>query len=110
MSSSSEASGRYRPPVQGPREPGKREQTRAWLATAVAFAVAIVLSGSGIDGMFGAKAIKRSGGVVIAQDSMTSEFFGMPGAVIQSGSADFILPLDEIALMLVTLTKIGKDG
>lgn len=71
--------------------------------------IAIVLSGSGIDGMLGAKGVKESGGVVIAQDSSTSEFFGMPGAVIQSGSADFILPLDEIALMLVTLTKIGKD-
>lgn len=39
MNASSETSGRYRPPAQGPREAGKRELRRAWLSTAVALAV-----------------------------------------------------------------------
>jgi len=51
----------------------------------------------------GVRAIKKMGGTVIAQDKTTSEFFGMPGAAIDSGSVDFVLPLSEIASALVTL-------
>ena len=50
------------------------------------------------------------GGTVIAQDAHTSEFFGMPGAAIQSGNVDFILPLNEIAAVLVRLVVIGEDA
>ena len=67
--------------------------------------IAVVLSGSGGDGSMGVKAIKKMGGTVLAQDKMTSEFFGMPGAAIDSGNVDFVLPLEEIASALVTLMK-----
>jgi two-component system chemotaxis response regulator CheB len=50
------------------------------------------------------------GGTVIAQDEATSEFFGMPGAAIQTGSVDFVLPLREIPSALVTLVKTGDTG
>lgn len=69
--------------------------------------IAVVLSGTGSDGSMGVQAIKKMGGTVIVQDEKTSEFFGMPGAAIQSGSADFILPLDEIPSALVTLVSTG---
>jgi two-component system, chemotaxis family, protein-glutamate methylesterase/glutaminase len=69
-------------------------------------AVAVVLTGTGRDGSMGAAAIKQRGGLVIAQDEATSEFFGMPGAVIEAGLADFILPLERIGPRLITL--IGK--
>jgi two-component system chemotaxis response regulator CheB len=59
-------------------------------------AVAVVLTGTGSDGSDGVCAIKRAGGTVIAQDEATSEFFGMPGAAIESGSVDYVLPLGEI--------------
>jgi chemotaxis response regulator CheB len=32
----------------------------------------------------------------------------MPGAAIQSGSVDFVLPLDEIPAALVTLVMKGE--
>jgi chemotaxis response regulator CheB len=32
----------------------------------------------------------------------------MPSAAIQSGSVDFVLPLDEIAIALVTLVMKGE--
>jgi len=70
--------------------------------------IAVVLSGSGGDGSMGVKAIKKMGGTVLAQDQRTSEFFGMPGAAIDSGSVDFILPLEEIAAALVTLVMKGQ--
>lgn len=68
-------------------------------------ALAVVLTGTGSDGSAGVRAIKRMGGMVIAQDAATSEFFGMPKAAIESGSVDFILPLDEIAPALTTLVR-----
>jgi two-component system chemotaxis response regulator CheB len=72
-------------------------------------AIAIVLSGSGVDGAVGARAVKRAGGVVIAQDAASSQFSGMPGAVVKSGSADYVLPLHEIATTLLALTSNGTD-
>jgi two-component system, chemotaxis family, protein-glutamate methylesterase/glutaminase len=73
-------------------------------------AIAVVLTGTGSDGAMGVRAIKQMSGTVIAQDERTSEFFGMPGAAIQSGHVDFILPLDEIAVALVTLVARGKGA
>ena len=51
-------------------------------------AIAVVLSGSGIDGSLGITAVKKMGGTVIVQDEKTSEFFGMPGAAIDTGAVD----------------------
>jgi two-component system chemotaxis response regulator CheB len=71
-------------------------------------AIGVVLSGSGSDATMGVQAIKKMGGTVIAQDRDTSEFFGMPGAAISSGSVDFTLPLKQIAMALVTLV-MGEE-
>lgn len=69
-------------------------------------AVAVVLSGTGSDGSMGVGAIKKMGGQVIAQDEASSEFFGMPGAAIQTGHVDLALPLAEIPVALIRL--VGK--
>ena len=66
-------------------------------------AICVILTGTGSDGSMGVRAIKKMGGTVVAQDKTTSEFFGMPGAAIETGSVDFVLPLGEIASALVTL-------
>ena len=63
--------------------------------------IAVVLSGTGVDGSTGVRAIKKMGGLVIAQDQSTSEFFGMPEAAILTGQVDFILPITEIASALI---------
>lgn len=65
--------------------------------------VAVVLSGTGVDGRQGALAVKRAGGTVIAQDEATSAFFGMPGATIDAGAVDLVLPLERIAPALMAL-------
>ena len=68
-------------------------------------AIAVILSGTGTDGAMGVKAIKKMGGTVIVQKPGTSEFRGMPDAALQTGQADFVLELDEIAPALVTLVR-----
>ncbi len=70
-------------------------------------AIAVVLTGSGSDGAMGTQAIKKMGGTVIVQDQKTAEFFGMPGAAIQTGSVDFTLPLEEVPSALITLVMTG---
>ncbi|MBW4574233.1 MAG: chemotaxis protein CheB [Aphanothece sp. CMT-3BRIN-NPC111] len=73
-------------------------------------AIAVVLSGRGSEGTMGIQAIHNMGGVVIAQDENTSEFFDMPSAAIATGNVDWVLPLDAIASTLVNLvTGDGKD-
>jgi len=65
--------------------------------------IAVVLTGNGSDGAAGAAVVRSAGGVVIAQDEATSEFFGMPHAAIVSG-VDYVLPLEEIGPALIDLT------
>ncbi len=69
--------------------------------------VAVVLTGSGSDGAMGVQAVKKVGGTVIVQDEATSEFFGMPGAAVQTGNVDVQLPLAEIGPALVALVVKG---
>lgn len=71
-------------------------------------AIAVVLSGTGSDGSMGIGAIKKMGGTVIAQDEKSSEFFGMPGAAIQTGNVDFTLALAEIPAALIQLVAKGE--
>src|SRR5213080_1611618 len=71
--------------------------------------IGVVLSGTGADGSMGLRAIKKMGGTVIAQDERTSEFFGMPGAAIETGTVDFVLPIEEIPPALVSLV-MGRES
>jgi len=70
-------------------------------------AIAVVLTGGDGDGSFGVQIIKDQGGRVIAQNRHTSQDFSMPETSIKTGDVDFILPLDEIAPMLIELVAAG---
>ena len=67
--------------------------------------MAIVFSGTGTDGAAGAVALKASGGVVLAQDEESSDYFGMPAAAIASGAVDQVLALDQIAGAVVGFVR-----
>lgn len=71
-------------------------------------AAGVVLTGMGMDGLEGARAIRAAGGVVLAQDEESSAVFGMPRAVVDAGLADFIGPVEALALKLLELTSDGN--
>ncbi|MBL4591085.1 MAG: chemotaxis protein CheB, partial [Phycisphaerales bacterium] len=64
--------------------------------------LAIQLTGMGEDGSRGAKAIRKVGGTVIAQEASSCVVYGMPKAVIESGSASAILTPSQIRGVLST--------
>lgn len=67
--------------------------------------VGIVLSGTGSDGSRGIKSIKEAGGLILVQDRSSAKFDGMPFNAAQTGTADFILPPEELAIYLNTFLK-----
>ncbi|MBI5499630.1 MAG: PAS domain-containing protein [Deltaproteobacteria bacterium] len=60
-------------------------------------AVAVILSGAGRDGTDGAAAVKRRGGLVLAQEPRTAECDAMSRSVIAAGAADQVLPPERMA-------------
>lgn len=58
--------------------------------------IGVILTGSGDDGVLGAKAIKSAGGHVIVQDEATSAVYGMAQAAVQQGCVDHQLPIHAI--------------
>lgn len=70
--------------------------------------IGVIFTGKGTDGDMGVQAIKKMGGKVIAQDQATSECFSMPESAINTGSVDWVVPLDEIAATLINLLTQNK--
>lgn len=64
---------------------------------------ACLLTGMGADGAEGLLAIRRAGGLTLAQDEATSVVFGMPREAILRGAAERILPLDQFVSVLRSL-------
>jgi len=64
----------------------------------------VILTGANDDGAYGLMRVRRRGGVTIAQDPATAERHEMPAAAIATGAVQHVVPLDEIALLLVSLS------
>ena len=67
--------------------------------------IAVVLTGYDRDGTDGVQAVRRAGGVVLAQDEVTSRSFAMPRSAIATGAVDAVLPLEAIGPALVGLAS-----
>ena len=71
--------------------------------------IAVILSGDGHDGATGATALHDFGGIVVASDEASSEYFGMPGAGIDRDDVvDYAVPLARIPELLCSLAASGR--
>ena len=60
--------------------------------------ICVVLTGMGSDGFAGIKKLKDNQNIyTIAQNKESCVVYGMPRAVVESGMADVVLPLEEIS-------------
>ncbi|MFQ4141072.1 chemotaxis response regulator protein-glutamate methylesterase [Chlorogloeopsis sp. ULAP02] len=60
-------------------------------------AIAVILTGMGQDGLHGCQYIREAGGQVLAQDEASSVVWGMPGFVVNTGLADQVVGLEQMA-------------
>ncbi|MGK7945896.1 MAG: chemotaxis-specific protein-glutamate methyltransferase CheB [Microcystaceae cyanobacterium] len=68
-------------------------------------AIAVLMTGMGRDGASGLLEIARKNGFTIAQDESTSVVFGMAHEAIKLGAANKILPIQEIAPVVLQRLK-----
>jgi two-component system chemotaxis response regulator CheB len=72
-------------------------------------AIGVILTGSLDDGTDGLWAIKQLGGCAIVQDPDDAMFPSMPQSAIDHVTVDYVLPLSEIAPVLVRLTAAPAE-
>ena len=72
--------------------------------------VAVLLTGMGRDGAEGLLSLKNKGVHTIAQDEASCAVYGMPKAAAQIGAAQQILPIDDIASVLIEYFGNRKMG
>lgn len=63
-------------------------------------AISVILTGMGKDGAEGTVVVKENGGLTISEDESTCTIYGMPKATYETGSVDFVLPLEDISLKI----------
>ncbi|TAK60020.1 chemotaxis protein CheB [Methylobacter sp.] len=73
-------------------------------------AIGIVLSGVGLDGVAGCKAIKANGGLTLVQNPQSAPYSGMPLTVIQANAADEVLEPEAMAQHLTAMFSIGSTA
>lgn len=66
-------------------------------------AVGVVLTGANDDGAEGLRELRRLGGIAIVQDPESAERATMPAAAIAAADPQHVLPLEDIAPLLVRL-------
>jgi len=72
-------------------------------------AAGCLLTGMGRDGAAGLLALRRAGGLTIAQDEATSVVYGMPREAVLLGAAAHILPLAAIGPALAALANPQRE-
>jgi len=72
--------------------------------------LAMVLTGSHLDGLHGLQQIRAEGGQVLLQNEATSAGFDLGAKVMAQGLPDFVLPLDQIPQQLMSICRPTPKG
>lgn len=73
-------------------------------------AIAVILSGAGIDGARGAAAIHESGGTVLIESPATALRPDLPAAAVAATAVSITLPLAQLATALCELARRSVNG
>lgn len=73
-------------------------------------AVGIVLTGMGDDGADGLRALRRAGGLTLAQGESSCVVYGMPHEAVVHKSVEHVLSPDEIARTLLNLATMSPQS
>lgn len=95
-----------------PREKGTKNQAIDIFFTSLAevhldLACGVLLSGNGSDGTIGLQAVKKHGGITLAQD-LDAPYNEMPQNAIKAGVVDYVMPPAKMVEKLMGLFK-SKD-
>ena len=63
----------------------------------------VLMTGMGRDGAEAMTRLRQLGGRTIAESDATAVVWGMPGELVRSGGAEVVVPLDEIAPLLLRM-------
>jgi len=66
------------------------------------YAIGVILTGMGKDGVIGLTRIKEKGGFTVAQDEVSSVVYGMPKAAYESGAVRQVVSLKQIPGYIVS--------
>lgn len=71
-------------------------------------AAGVVLTGMGRDGSAGLVALRRAGGITVAQAGHTAVIDGMPAAARETGAVDYVVEREHLAEALISLVTRGR--
>lgn len=93
--------------TKGPRENNFRPAADAlFRSAAVAFdshVIGVVLTGMLHDGTAGLDFVKRCGGLAVVQDPAEAEYPSMPESALRHVAVDYVVPLDQMGPLLLSL-------
>lgn len=72
--------------------------------------IGVILTGANSDGSEGLRCIQESGGVTVVQDPETAEAPNMPEAALANAKVDYVLPLHEIGIFLITIVNSHSES
>lgn len=79
-----------------------------------AYAISVILTGTGSDGTLGTKAIKENLGLTICQDPAEALHSGMPESAVRTGMVDYAVPVsripDHIISYVQSRRQAGRQG
>lgn len=73
-------------------------------------AVVAILTGMGQDGLIGCRAVRDSGGYVVAQDQESSTIWGMPRSVVEAGLANEVSNLRDLPSRFIGIASYSPEA